>query len=129
MYLEDVDIKGYKGIQLNAEKPLNPDESLSTEKDVTAVTTRSVLRFIANVFPAESVADFRIVVKILDQLDEEEEAKIPYVTLDEDWWKKIKPSFDKTLSATWRIHSPFIIDQLEDLKEAGKPKQKQLKEE
>jgi hypothetical protein len=118
-YAENAAIKGYRGIELvvATAEPV-PNEEPETEP----LTLRSVLKFVTNVYQAETANDFRIIAKILDQFEAEDVEGVNYVTMDEAWYKMIEPTLDKVLAASWKIHSPFIIDQIEDLFKAGKPK-------
>jgi hypothetical protein len=123
-YAENAAIKGYKGIELIvALSEPNPDQQeTETEPETEPLTLRSVLRFVTNVYQAETSKDFRIIAKILDQFEVEDDEGVNYVTMDEAWYKMIEPTLDKVLAVSWKIHSPFIIDQIEDLFKAGKPK-------
>lgn len=126
-YAANGEMKGYKGIELVvATSEPNPDR-LDLEPETEPLTLRSVLKFVTNVYQAETAKDFRIIAKILDQLEEEEDEDLNYVTMDDSWYKMIEKTFDKALAAAWKIHSPFIIDQIEELFEAGKPKQPKAK--
>ena len=118
-YAENAAIKGYKGIELVVAiaEPV-PNEEPETEP----LTLRSVLKFVTNVYQAETAKDFRTIAKILDEFDEEDRDGQNYIMMDEAWYKMIESTFDRVLAASWKIHSPFIIDQIEDLFKAGKPK-------
>lgn len=130
-YAENKALTGYKGIELVVAISEPNPERLDLKPETEPLTLRSVLKFVTNVYQAETAKDFRIIAKILDQMEEEEEEDQNYLMMDEAWYRMIEPSFDKALAAAWKIHSPFIIDQIEELFEAGKPKQpknKALKE-
>ena len=119
-YAENAAIKGYKGIELMV--ALSDPNSDQKEPETEPLTLRSILKFVTNVYQAEAAKDFRIIAKILDQFEAEDDEGVNYVTMDEAWYKMIKPTFDRVLAASWKIHSPFIIDQIEELFKAGKPK-------
>lgn len=119
-YAENAAIKGYKGIELMV--ALSDPNSDQTETETEPLTLRSILKFVTNVYQAETAKDFRIIAKILDQFEAEDDEDVNYVTMDEAWHKMIEPTLDKVLAASWKIHSPFIIDQIEELFKAGKPK-------
>ena len=123
-YAENAAIRGYKGTELIvALSEPNPDQQEpETEPETEPLTLRNVLKFVTNVYQAETSKDFRIIAKILDQFEVEDDEGVNYVTMDEAWYKMIEPTLDKVLAASWKIHSPFIIDQIEDLFKAGKPK-------
>ena len=119
-YAENAAIKGYKGIELMV--ALSDPNSDQKEPETEPLTLRSILKFVTNVYQAEAAKDFRIIAKILDQFEAEDDEGVNYVTMDEAWYKMIEPTLDKVLAASWKIHSPFIIDQIEELFKAGKPK-------
>ena len=119
-YAENAAIKGYKGIELMV--ALSDPNSDQKEPETEPLTLRSILKFVTNVYQAETAKDFRIIAKILDQFEAEDDEGVNYVTMDEAWYKMIEPTLDKVLAASWKIHSPFIIDQIEELFKAGKPK-------
>ena len=119
-YAENAAIKGYKGIELMV--ALSDPNSDQKEPETEPLTLRSILKFVTNVYQAETAKDFRIIAKIPDQFEAEDDEGVNYVTMDEAWYKMIEPTLDKVLAASWKIHSPFIIDQIEELFKAGKPK-------
>ena len=119
-YAENAAIKGYKGIELMV--AISDPNSDQKEPETEPLTLRSILKFVTNVYQAETAKDFRIIAKILDQFEAEDDEGVNYVTMDEAWYKMIEGTFDKVLAASWKIHSPFIIDQIEELFKAGKPK-------
>ena len=119
-YAENAAIKGYKGIELMV--ALSDPNSDQKEPETEPLTLRSILKFVTNVYQAEAAKDFRIIAKILDQFEAEDDEGVNYVTMDEAWYKMIEPTLDKVLAASWKIHSPFVIDQIEELFKAGKPK-------
>ena len=119
-YAENAAIKGYKGIELMV--ALSDPNSDQKEPETEPLTLRSILKFVTNVYQAETAKDFRIIAKILDQFEAEDDEGVNYVTMDEAWYKMIEPTLDKVLAASWKIHSPFVIDQIEELFKAGKPK-------
>jgi hypothetical protein len=59
--------------------------------------------------------DWKIVADIMDSLDDQEKEDKENVTLDDAWYEMIRPHMDTILPKAYRIHSPFMSEQLNRL--------------
>lgn len=112
-FLANSVLKGHKGISLT----INP-----TDDDEVELTVRRLLMFSASTMECETTQEWRKVAEIIDSLEEEDSSGQDYVAIENDHWDMINKRLKEILPRVYRIHSPFVVDEIESLVAAGKPK-------
>tara|TARA_Y100000310_G_C20262559_1_gene614298 strand:- start:204 stop:542 length:339 start_codon:yes stop_codon:yes gene_type:complete len=79
------------------------------------LTVRKLFLLACNTYEGESMKDWKIVADIMDSLDDQEKEDKENVTLDDAWYEMIRPHMDTILPKAYRIHSPFMSEQLDKL--------------
>jgi hypothetical protein len=93
------------------------DAPLSYQDDDQDIplTVRKLFLLACNTYEGESMKDWKIVADIMDSLDDQEKEDKENVTLDDAWYEMIRPHMDTILPKAYRIHSPFMSEQLNRL--------------
>jgi len=93
------------------------DAPLSYQDDDQDIplTVRKLFLLACNTYEGESMKDWKIVADIMDSLDDQEKEDKEKVTLDDAWYEMIRPHMDTILPKAYRIHSPFMSEQLNRL--------------
>ena len=93
------------------------DVSLEFQDDEKNIplTVRKLFLLACNTYEGETMKDWKIVGDIMNSLDEQEKGDEENVTLDDAWYEMIRPHMDIILPKAYRIHSPFMADQLDRL--------------
>lgn len=103
-------LRGRKDVELTV-----PDE---TGKSST-VSVRELIKLVAlNGIPNEQInlSNMRKVNDILNQLEKEDDENSETVQLENDWWEFLKPNIEKFVVSGYRVHAPFVMDILNDVK-------------
>ena len=79
------------------------------------LTVRKLFLLACNTYEGESMKDWKIVADIMDSLDDQEKEDKENVTLDDAWYEMIRPHMDTILPKAYRIHRPFMSEQLDRL--------------
>jgi len=103
-------LRGRKDVELTV-----PDE---TGKSST-VSVRELIKLVAlNGIPNDQInlSNMRKVNDILNQLEKEDDENSETVQLENDWWEFLKPNIEKFVVSGYRVHAPFVMDILNDVK-------------
>ena len=92
-----------------------PLEFESGDDKNVPLTVRKLFLLACNTYEGDSMKEWKIIADIMDTLDIEEKEDKENVTLDDAWYELIRPQIDIVLPKAYRIHSPFMSDQLDRL--------------
>lgn len=99
-------MQGFRGIPL---------EFADEDDQATPLTVRKLFLLACNTYEGDSMKNWKIVADIMDTLDSEEKKHEENVTLDNAWYELIRPHIDIILPKAYKIHSPFMSEQLDRL--------------
>ena len=94
-----------------------PLEFADEDDQSIPLTVRKLFLLGCNTYEGESMKDWKIIADIMDTLDAQEKNDEEKVTLDTAWYELIRPHIDIILPKAYKIHSPFMSDQLDRLLE------------
>jgi hypothetical protein len=94
-----------------------PLEFADEDDQSIPLTVRKLFLLGCNTYEGESMKDWKIIADIMDTLDVQEKNDEEKVTLDTAWYELIRPHIDIILPKAYKIHSPFMSDQLDRLLE------------
>ena len=114
-FLENNTLKGHKGLPLTI---------APTEGEEVPLTVRRLLMFSATTMECDTAQEWRKVAEVIDSLEEEDSSGQDYVAIENDHWDMLDKRLKQILPKVYRIHSPFVLDEIELLAKAGKPKGK-----
>ena len=86
------------------------------------LTVRKLFLLACNTYEGETMKDWKIIGDIMNSLDEQEKEDDKNVTLDDAWYEMIRPHIDVILPKAYRIHSPAMAEQLDNLVHASSSK-------
>ena len=91
-----------------------PLEFADEDDQSIPLTVRKLFLLGCNTYEGESMKDWKIIADIMDTLDAQEKND---EELDTAWYELIRPHIDIILPKAYKIHSPFMSDQLDRLLE------------
>jgi hypothetical protein len=99
-------MKGFRNVPL---------QFLDEDDQNTPLTVRRLFLLACNTYEGDNMKDWKIIADIMDTLDIEEKKEEETVTLDNAWYELIRPHVDNILPKAYKIHSPFMSEQLDNL--------------
>lgn len=99
-----------------------PLEFESGDNKNVPLTVRKLFLLACNTYEGDSMKEWRVIAHIMNTLDEEEKQEKENVTLDDAWYDLIRPHMNAILPKAYRIHSPFMSEQLDRLAEPSSVK-------
>ena len=90
--------------------------------DAEPVTPTMLLKFAANSYEGKNVGDYKVIVELLDSLEEQENSGTKVLEIENEWWNKVKNHLDEFIAGMWKAHSPSIWAELEARMEVERKK-------
>jgi hypothetical protein len=90
--------------------------------DAEPVTPTMLLKFAANSYEGKNVGDYKVIVELLDSLEEQEKSGAKVLEIENEWWNKVKNHLDEFIAGMWKAHSPSIWAELEARMEVERKK-------
>tara|TARA_Y100000034_G_C6798627_1_gene358150 strand:- start:299 stop:655 length:357 start_codon:yes stop_codon:yes gene_type:complete len=114
-YLKNDQMVGYQEI------PLTFKETDDENEVGVPLTVRKLFLLGCNTFQSENMKDWKIIADAMTKMDGDEKEETAYLELENDWYGKIRPHLDTILPKAYKIHSPFMAEQLDQLVKDKKP--------
>jgi len=95
------------------ETPLEFQDEVEGPTEI--LTVRKLFLLGCNSYSTENMKDWKIIADVMVRLDEDEKADKPVVSLEDAWYDKVRPHLDTILPKAYKIHSPFMAEQLDRL--------------
>lgn len=116
-YLHNIQLNDFRGKPMVWEGQFDGEDK-PVERPLTP---RVLFRIAVSRYSSDKVADYRDVTDALVAIETQEATAAEFLELQPAWYAKLNPEVDVLLALAWRVNSPAMRDQLDELVKAGKP--------